>query len=103
MQHYFLKIQNTLKNKETSENSRFRTDSFIDSSDVIEFLAIVRKYEHIETLTPEIIHELIEKIIVHEADKSSGKHTQQIDIYFHCDVAISSVTTETGKFGRKTA
>ncbi len=54
-------------------------------------------------LTPEIMHELIEKIIVHEADKSSGKRTQQIDIYFRFDVAVSSVTTETGKFGRKTA
>ena len=67
------------------------------------FLAIVRKYEHIKTLIPEIMHELIEKIIVHEADKSSGKRTQQIDIYFRFDVAVSSVITETGKFGRKTA
>ena len=42
-------------------------------------------------LIPEIMHELIEKIIVHEADKSSGKSTQQIDIYFRFDVAVSSV------------
>ena len=28
---------------------------------------------------------------------------KQIDIYFRFDVAVSSVTTETGKFGRKTA
>lgn len=73
------------------------------SSDVTAFLEIVRKYEHITRLTPEIMHELIEKIVVHEADKSSGKRVQQIDIYYRFDVAISSVTTETGKYGKKAA
>lgn len=73
------------------------------SSDVTAFLEIVRKYEHITKLTPEIMHELIEKIVVHEADKSSGKRVQQIDIYYRFDVAISSVTTETGKYGKKAA
>ena len=86
-----------------SELTAFIDSAEQKSADVTAFLAIVRKYEHIETLTPEIMHELIEKIIVHEADKSSGKRTQQIDIYFRFDVAVSSVTTETGKFGRKTA
>ncbi len=73
------------------------------SSDVTAFLEIVRKYEHITRLTPEIMHELIEKIVVHKADKSSGKRVQQIDIYYRFDVAISSVTTETGKYGKKAA
>ena len=73
------------------------------SSDVTAFLEIVRKYEHITRLTPEIMYELIEKIVVHEADKSSGKRVQQIDIYYRFDVAISSVTTETGKYGKKAA
>ena len=59
--------------------------AFIDtaeqkSSDVTAFVSLVRKYEHITELTPEIMHELIEKIVVHEADKSSGKRIQQIDI-----------------------
>ena len=86
-----------------SELTTFIDSAEQKSADVTAFLSIVRKYEHIEMLTPEIIHELIEKIIVHEADKSSGKRTQQINIYFRFDVAVSSVTTETGKFGRKTA
>jgi hypothetical protein len=49
------------------------------------------------------MHELIEKIVVHEEDKSSGKRFQQIDIYFRFDVSVSSVETETGKYGKKTA
>lgn len=73
------------------------------SSDVTAFLKVVHRYEHITELTPEIMHELIEKIIVHEADKSSGKRVQQIDIYFRFDVATSSVEIETGKYGKKTA
>lgn len=73
------------------------------SSDVTAFLGVVHKYEHIEKLTPEIMHELIEKIVVHEADKSSGKRYQQIDIYYRFDVATSSVEVETGKYGKKTA
>ena len=73
------------------------------SSDVTAFLKVVHKYEHFEKLTPEIMHELIDKIIVHEADKSSGKRFQQIDIIYRFDVATSSVEVETGHYGKKTA
>ena len=59
---------------------------FIDSAeqksaDVTAFINVVQKYEHITELTPEIMHEIIEKIVVHAPDKSSGHRTQQIDIY----------------------
>ena len=66
------------------------------------FIRAVQKYERITELTPEIMHELIEKIVVHAPDKSSGKRIQQIDIYFRFDVATSSVEVETGHYGRKT-
>lgn len=67
------------------------------SSDVTAFLKVVHKYEHIETLTPEIMHELIDKIIVHEPDKSSGKRVQDIEIHFRFDVTVSTISVETGK------
>ena len=73
------------------------------SSDVTEFVKLVRKYEHITELTPEIMHEFIEKIVVHEPDKSSGKRVQKIDIYFRFDVAVASIETETGKYGKTAA
>ncbi len=66
------------------------------SSDVTSFIKLVQKYEHIETLTSEIMHELVEKIVVHEADKSSGKRVQQIDIYYRFDVATSSLRLKQG-------
>lgn len=71
------------------------------SSDVTAFLKVVHKYEHIETLTPEIMHELIDKIIVHEPDKSSGKRVQDIEIHFRFDVAVTTISVETGKYGKK--
>ena len=79
--------------------------TFIDtaeqkSSDVTAFVKLVQKYEHITELTPEIMHELIEKIVIHEPNKSSGKRIQQIDIYYRFDVAVSSISTETGKYDR---
>lgn len=73
------------------------------SSDVTAFLKVVHKYEHIEKLTPEIMHELIDKIIVHEPDKSSGKRVQDIEIHFRFDVAVSTISVETGKYGKKVA
>ncbi len=47
------------------------------------FLELVSRYARIEELTPTIVNEFIKKIIVHEADKSSGKRTQQIEIIFN--------------------
>lgn len=73
------------------------------SSDVTAFLKVVHKYEHIETLTPEIMHELIDKIIVHEPDKSSGKRVQDIEIHFRFDVTVITISVETGKYGKKVA
>ena len=73
------------------------------SSDVTAFLDVIRKYEHITELTPKIMHELIDKIVVHEADKSSGKRIQDIVIHFRFGVAVSTISVETGKYGKKTA
>lgn len=83
-----------------AELSAFIDTSEQKSSDVMAFVKLVQKYEHITELTPEIMHELIEKIVVHEPDKSSGKRIQQIDIYFRLDVAVSNISTETGKYGK---
>ena len=73
------------------------------SSDVTAFLNVIKQYEHITVLTPKIIHELIDKIIVHEPDKSSGKRVQDIEIHFRFDVVVSTISVETGKYGKKVA
>lgn len=62
---------------------------------------LVRKYEYITELTPDIIHELIEKIVVHTPDKSSGHRTQQIEIYYRFDVAVSTAVADSMKYDKK--
>lgn len=54
-----------------------------ENVNVKNFLKIVRKYTRIEKLTSEILHEFIDKIIIHEADKSTGKRIQEIEIVYN--------------------
>ena len=44
------------------------------------FLALVKRYTDFSELTASILHEFVEKVIVYEADRSSGKRKQKIDI-----------------------
>ena len=48
------------------------------------FLKTVRKYTRATELTPLMLNEFIEKIEVHEAEKSSGKHVQALTIHYNC-------------------
>ena len=80
--------------------------AFIESkeqkiADVTRFLSIVRKYTNITELTPEIMHEFIEKIVVHSPDKSSAHRKQQVDIYYRFSVGVSSVSFESRDFYKK--
>lgn len=56
------------------------------------FIGKVRKYTNIKELTPEIINELIDKILVYQPTKLDGKRYQQIDIYY-AGVGIISIPT----------
>ncbi|MCQ2417943.1 MAG: recombinase family protein [Oscillospiraceae bacterium] len=71
------------------------------NSDINSFLKVVQKYEHITELTPEIMHELIEKIVVHAPDKSSGHRTQQIEIHYRFNVAVSVAVADSKKYDKK--
>ncbi len=53
------------------------------SVDVKRFLAIVKKYTDLTELTPEILREFIDKIIVHAPDKRSGRRLQEIEIIYN--------------------
>ena len=70
-------------------------------ADVNSFIKVVQKYEHITELTPEILHELIEKIVVYAPDNSSGHRTQQIEIHFRFDVAVATATADRREYTQK--
>jgi len=59
-------------------------DSFnADSAKADKFIELVKKHTDFSELTPQMIAEYIEKIVVHEADKSSGERQQHVDIYLN--------------------
>ena len=71
------------------------------SADITQFIDIVKKYTKISVLTPEIMHELIERIEVHAPDKSSGHRQQKIDIYFKFRIASASVVADSLDYDKK--
>ena len=74
--------QSELKAQNTSlqaELDAFNTDSVRADR----FIEIVRRYTEFDTLTNAMLNEFVEKILVHEADKSGDERVQQVDIYFN--------------------
>ena len=47
------------------------------------FLKIVRKYTEPTELTLLLLHEFVEKIVVHAPDRSSGHRVQIIDVHYN--------------------
>ncbi|MBP0984732.1 MAG: recombinase family protein [Oscillospiraceae bacterium] len=83
--------QKQLKAK-VPELTEFITVREQKTADTAQFVEIVRKYSDVTELTPTIMHEFVEKIAVHAPEKSSGHRTQQIDIYWRFNVAVSTAT-----------
>lgn len=68
-----IKIEQLSKDIENTEKK---------DTDITQFISNVKKYTEITELTPEILNELIEKIIIHQTEKINGKKVQEIDIYY---------------------
>ena len=54
------------------------------SANVDRFLSVVRQYTDIPELTPRILHEFVEKIVIHAATDPHSKinRRQEVDIYY---------------------
>ena len=69
-----------------------------NADNVDKFIELVHRYTDFTELTTPMIHEFIDKIVVHEADKSTGDRIQQIDIYLKYvgrpDVPMPELTPE---------
>lgn len=53
------------------------------ASNVQNFLKIAQKYTHPTKLTPVMLRELVDKVVAHAPDKSSGHRVQLIDIHYN--------------------
>ena len=45
-------------------------------------MQIVKKYFSVEELTPDILHEFIDKVVVHHREEVFGEKFQKIEIYY---------------------
>ena len=64
------------------------TEEWVDQQRELEdnldaFLALPEKYVDVRELTPAIVNEFIQKILVYAPDKSSGKRQQRVRIFFN--------------------
>ncbi len=84
-----------------AEFTRFIETNEQKQTDVEQFLKITRNRTEITELTPEIMHEFIEKIVVHAPDKSSGHRRQEIEIYFRFNVAKAEVVADSWEYDKK--
>ncbi len=61
--------------------------------DLQAFLKNVRKYTDPKELTAELLNDLVDKIVIHAPDKSSGHRKQKIEIYYKA-VGIINIADE---------
>ena len=74
--------EQTSLEKEVSEVRETNSASESKVVDIERFKKTVRKYSALTELTPMLVRELVDKIIVHAPDKSSGHRVQRIDIHY---------------------
>ena len=69
-----------------------------DTARADQFIALAKKYTDFSELTTPMINEFVDKILVHEADRSSGERVQEVDIFLKFigkfDVPAQELTPE---------
>jgi len=58
-------------------------DYSADTMKADSFIELTRRHTEFDTLTATVLNEYIEKIIVHNADRSSGKRVQKVEIHLN--------------------
>ena len=53
------------------------------SNNLTRFMRSVKKYTEIAELSPEVVREFVQKVVVYQAEKINGRRTQRIDLYFN--------------------
>jgi hypothetical protein len=74
--------QKELKGKITDTKARI-AEVQADNLNFERFAGIVRKYTDITELAPEMLNELIEKIVVYECEYENGERAQKIEVYYN--------------------
>lgn len=84
----FMKLSTVYEDEQQAVEVRMKTiqqqlaDQAKQTVNVGSFIQAAKRHVDFTELTPTLLNEMIEKIVIHEGDKSSGKRTQQVDIYY---------------------
>ena len=66
------------------EEIREKLTQFEDDTDrTEEFLSLVHKYTDIQELTPAIVNEFVDKVLVHKIEETDGDRMQEIEIFLN--------------------
>ena len=84
-----ISMENAKAEIEKHESDTVRADKFIE---------LVKRYTDFSELTTPMLNEFVEKILVHEADYSSGERVQEVEIYLNFigkfELPVKEPTTE---------
>ena len=92
--------QKQLKAK-VGELTAFIEDKEQKASDITAFIELAKRIKHVDKLTPDIMHELVEFITVHAPDKSSGHRRQEIEIVFRFKVVRTSLVLDRRDYDKR--
>ncbi len=86
--------------KALAETEQTKLDVYeSDTERVAQFLALAKKYTDFTELTPQMIYEFVDKILVHAPEKINEERTQEVEIYLKYigkfDVPIQEADAET--------
>ncbi|MFZ2409186.1 MAG: DUF4368 domain-containing protein, partial [Lactococcus raffinolactis] len=85
----FTKLSETFENEQSNliaEKLELETEiqsNQEQQTNISHFLKIVRKNFSFETITPELLREMIDKIVVHAVVKQDGQRSQKIEIHYN--------------------
>ena len=85
--------QNALE-QEAAELKEGITAQAEDGMRAQRFVSLVRRYTNFDELTAPMLNEFIEKVVVHEADKSTGDRRQKVDVCMRNTGGTLPLTTE---------
>ena len=83
------KLQTDIKAYENWQSEKRKTDDDIES-----FYALIDKYTNIDELTPPVLNEFVDKILVHRAEKIENKRVQKVEVYLNFVGKIDLPKTE---------
>ena len=85
--------QKELKDR-VPEIETFLEETEIKCEGLQRFIERAKRITRLSELTPELVHEFIEKIVVSKPEKIDGKRHQTIDIYYHGAGIIKMLSVE---------